>query len=73
MKDFVKERLQSLLENLDNLFQDNELAYFSSQCKNELQIRDRIAWRLHQDITKEYGDLYGLTCKVPCLSYPKIL
>ena len=58
MKDFVKERLQSLLENLDNLFQDNELAYFSSQCKNELQIRDRIAWRLHQDITKEYGDLY---------------
>ena len=58
MKDFVKERLQSLLENLDNLFQDNELAYFSSHCKNELQIRDRIAWRLHQDITKEYGDLY---------------
>ena len=58
MKDFVKERLQSLLENLDNLFQDNELAYLSSHCKNELQIRDRIAWRLHQDITKEYGDLY---------------
>ena len=58
MKDFVKERLQSLLENLDDLFQDNELAYFSSHCKNELQIRDRIAWRLHQDITKEYGDLY---------------
>ena len=58
MKDFVRERLQSLLENLDDLFQDNELAYFSSHCKNELQIRDRIAWRLHQDITKEYGDLY---------------
>lgn len=58
MKDFVKERLQSLLENLDDLFQDNELAYFSSHCKNELQIRDRIAWRLQQDITKEYGDLY---------------
>lgn len=58
MKDFVKERLQSLLENLDDLFQDNELAYFSSHCKNEMQIRDRIAWRLHQDITKEYGDLY---------------
>ena len=58
MKDFVKERLQSLLENLDDLFQDNELAYLSSHCKNELQIRDRIAWRLHQDITKKYGDLY---------------
>ena len=58
MKDFVKERLQSLLENLDDLLQDNELAYLSSHCKNELQIRDRIAWRLHQDITKEYGDLY---------------
>ena len=58
MKDFVKERLQSLLENLDNLLQDNELAYFRYQCKNELQIRDRIAWRLHQDITKKYGDLY---------------
>ncbi len=58
MKDFIKERLQSLLENLDNLFQENELAYLSSHCKNELQIRDRIAWELHKEITKEYGDLY---------------
>ena len=58
MKDFIKERLQSLLENLDDLFQDNELAYLSSHCKNELQIRDRIAWRLHQEIAPKYGDLY---------------
>ena len=58
MKDFIKERLQSLLENLDDLFQENELAYLSSHCKNELQIRDRIAWKLHQEITEKYGDLY---------------
>ena len=58
MKDYIKERLQYYLDSLDKLFEDNELAYLSSHCKNELQIRDRIAWRLHQDITKEYGDLY---------------
>lgn len=55
---FIKERLQYHLDRLNELFKENELAYLSSHGKNELQIRDRIAWRLHQDITKEYGALY---------------
>ena len=58
IEDFIKERLQYHLGKLNELFQENELAYLSSHCKNELQIRDRIAWKLHQEITKEYGDLY---------------
>lgn len=55
---FIKKRLQYHLDNLNELFDKDELAYLSSHCKNELQIRDRIAWKLHQEITKEYGDLY---------------
>ena len=55
---FIKERLQYHLDKLNELFQENELAYLSSHCKNELQIRDRIAWKLHQEITKKYGGLY---------------
>ena len=58
MKDYIKERLQYHLGRLNKLFDKNELAYLSSHCKNELQIRDRIAWQLHQDITQQYGDLY---------------
>ena len=58
MKYYIKKSLQSLLENLDELFEKNELAYLSSHCKNELQIRDRIAWQLHQAITQDYGDQY---------------
>lgn len=58
IEDFIKERLQYHLEKLNELFQVNELAYLSSHCKNELQTRDRIAWKLHQEITNEYGDLY---------------
>lgn len=58
IEDFIKERLQYHLGKLNELFQENELAYLSSHCKNELQIRDRIAWKLHQEITKKYGDLY---------------
>lgn len=58
IKDFVKERLQYHLDKLNELFEENELAYLSSHCKNELQIRDRIAWKLHQEITEEYKGLY---------------
>ncbi|MDY6444339.1 MAG: hypothetical protein SPK76_04830 [Bacteroidales bacterium] len=58
MKDFIKERLQYHLGRLNTLFDKNELAYLSSHCKNELQIRDRIAWQLHQDIVQKYGDLF---------------
>ena len=58
MKDFIKKSLQSLLENLDGLFEENELAYLSSHCKNELQIRDRIAWQLHKSIMDKFEDVY---------------
>lgn len=58
IEDFIKERLQYHLDRLNKLFNENELAYLSSHCKNELQIRDRIAWRLHQEITEEYKEPY---------------
>lgn len=55
---FVKDTLQELLDNLKKGFEGNELAYLSSQGKNELQIRDKIAWRLHKEVTKKYGKQY---------------
>ena len=55
---FVKDTLQKLLDNLKKGFEGNELAYLSSQGKNELQIRDKIAWRLHKEVTKKYGKQY---------------
>ena len=60
MKDELKDKLKKLLEKLPNYFEENELAYYSSQCKNEQQIRDRIAWQLHKDLTlnQEHGDEY---------------
>jgi len=58
MKNYIKEKLQYHLDRLDKLFEEDELAYLSSHSKNELQIRDRIAWQLHQDITRKYGDRY---------------
>lgn len=58
IKDFIKDRLQYHLDKLDKLFTENELAYLSSHCKNELQIRDRIAWKLHQEISEKYKGLY---------------
>ncbi len=58
IKDYIKKSLLSCLESVTSYFKPNELAYYSAQCKNELQIRDRIAWELHNGITKEYGDKY---------------
>ena len=58
IKDYIKKSLLSCLESVASYFKPNELAYYSAQCKNELQIRDRIAWELHNGITKEYGDKY---------------
>ncbi len=60
MKAFIKKSLQSCLESLASFFEPNELAYYSAQCKNEQQIRDKIAWHLHKEITQnpKYGDKY---------------
>ena len=54
---FVQETLHTLLNNVCEGFEDGELAYLSSQGKNELQIRDKIAWRLH-NLIKKFGDQY---------------
>ena len=47
LKAFIKTQLQELLNEPKMGFEGNELAFLSSQCKNEMQIRDKIAWRLH--------------------------
>ena len=60
IKKFVQDTLQSLLGSLNDGFADNELAYLSSQGKNELQVRDKIAWRLHNEVAKKYGDQYAV-------------
>ena len=39
---FVQDTLNSLLGSLNDGFADNELAYLSSQGKNELQVRDKL-------------------------------
>ena len=56
MESFVETKLKSLLSELNKLFDTNELAYLSSHTKNESPIRDKIAWRLHEDLGKEYKD-----------------
>ena len=56
MKKFIHTTLQGLLNSLDTGFDKDELAYLSSQGKNELQIRDKIAWRLHNSINSEFGN-----------------
>ena len=58
IRKFVHDTLYSLLDSLNEGFDNNELAYLSSQGKNELQIRDKIAWRLHNEVTKKYGAQY---------------
>lgn len=55
---FVQDALHTLLNSVCDGFEDGELAYLSSQGKNELQIRDKIAWRLHKMIEDKYGDQY---------------
>ena len=57
---FFQDTLNSLLGSLNDGFADNELAYLSSQGKNELQVRDKIAWRLHNEVAKKYGDQYAV-------------
>lgn len=56
----IKNRLQELLNRIPDFFEPDELAYYSAHCKNEQQIRDKIAWQLHLAITqdKKYGDRF---------------
>lgn len=57
---YIKNQLQELLNRIPDYFEPNELAYYSAHCKNEQQIRDKIAWKLHLAITqdKKYGDKF---------------
>ncbi len=59
-KSYIKNQLQALLNGISDFFEPNELAYYSAHCKNEQQIRDKIAWKLHLAITqnKKYGDRF---------------
>ena len=57
-KGYIKNQLQVLLNGIPGFFEPNELAYYSAHCKNEQQIRDKIAWKLHLAITQKYGDKY---------------
>lgn len=58
IQSFTENNLHTLLDNICDGFEGNELAYLSAQGKNELQIRDKIAWRLHKKITSKYGNQY---------------
>lgn len=59
-KGYIKNQLQDLLNRIPDFFEPDELAYYSAHCKNEQQIRDKIAWELHKAIThnSECGDKY---------------
>ena len=59
-KGYIKNQLQELLDKIPSFFEPDELAYYSAHCKNEQQIRDKIAWELHKAITQnpECGDKY---------------
>lgn len=48
VQNFITQTINSLLSKLRQLFPNGELAYYSLQGKNELQIRDRVAWELQQ-------------------------
>lgn len=56
----IKNRLQELLNRIPDFFEPDELAYYSAHCKNEQQIRDKIAWQLHLSITQDKNMGIGL-------------
>lgn len=58
----IKNTLANSLNNLTTLFAPNELAYLSIQGKNELQIRDKVAWNLQVALDKRFGQGKYLVC-----------
>lgn len=55
MKNFIKQKLEELLQNVPNYFEENELAYITLQQKVERQIRDKIAWKLQNAADNKFG------------------
>ena len=49
-KEFTYKFLSDTIKEALKGFDGDELAYLSIQCKNELQIRDKIAWLMHKKI-----------------------
>ena len=58
----IKNTLSTLLNNLTPLFDHNELAYLSIQGKNELQIRDKVAWNLQIALDNQFRQGVYLVC-----------
>jgi len=54
----IQKQLSEYLSNINEGFADGELAYLSLQAKNELQVRDKIAWRLQSYLHEKYGNRY---------------
>ena len=54
--------LPYILNNLTNFFAPNELAYLSIQGKNEIQIRDKVAWYLQGAIDDQFGQGNYVVC-----------
>lgn len=52
---FIQTEISYLMNNLNTLFPNDELAYYSLQGKNELQIRDKVAWELQTKIDNKFG------------------
>jgi len=66
INNFIDEQLRSIIKDIPSLFEPDELAYISLQQKNERQIRDKVAYRLQQNLDKEYGfGQYLVRCEWP--------
>ena len=55
IQSFIQTEISYLMNNLNTLFPNDELAYYSLQGKNELQIRDKVAWELQTKIDNKFG------------------
>jgi hypothetical protein len=62
VRGLIQNTLPNLLNNLTSLFATNELAYLSIQGKNEIQIRDKVAWYLQVAIDNQFGQGNYVVC-----------
>lgn len=62
VRGLIQNTLPNLLNKLTSLFAPNELAYLSIQGKNEIQIRDKVAWHLQVAIDNHFGQGNYVVC-----------